>query len=948
MSWSSQNSDTLDHDDSASHRNRTGSSPLPGVSATATGSIGLEVQPQIDLYDVAGPNVEADADLGADVNFSSSPYFTLTPSITLKAGLELDILDGLVHGSLEVTLGTFGFTAYEIASPPNATLTLSPQNPTITPGDPLAFSATRSDGQQDTVTWSLSGAENGDSITQNGVLTAAAPTGRTLTVIARDSTGATGETTVSVGSAFDPVGDLSAEQESDSLNVDVSWQAPQNTGSGSISSYTVTTSGGVPTQITTGTGVTLTNLHPGVTYVVTVYPTNTVNQTGPAATTSFDVIPLCTDTFTGGANGSGTEWNTASNWSGGYVPGLSDWVCVSGFNVTLPVENITVEGLQQSNGDLTLPSGGSLNVANALSMIGGLLSGPGTVTVPSSGSLTIGGGAELTDSMSVVNDGTAVVQGGGGICPVDTNNEYASWCLDQGTSFENAGSLTLEDHALIYGGGMVNDAGETITYDGGSDGVDIDADFDNQGSVDVTGSGGLSVGSNTIGVSDSGSYSLAPAATMIFDGNRTLAPGATFSGGTLDVGCCFNGSVTVDSMSTFGATPPPIVMGGGTLTLPSHTSSWSFPSITMGGDSANLVPSGPLTVQSLSMLGGVLSGPGTVTVPSSGSLTIGGGAELTDGMSVVNDGTAVVQGGGGICPVDTNNEYASWCLDQGTSFENAGSLTLEDHALIYGGGMVNDAGATITYDGGSDGVDIDADFDNQGSVDVTGSGGLSVGSNTIGVSDSGSYSLAPAATMIFDGNRTLAPGATFSGGTLDVGCCFNGSVTVDSMSTFGATPPPIVMGGGTLTLPSHTSSWSFPSITMGGDSANLVPSGPLTVQNLSIGGRLSGSGTVTVPSGGSLTFTGGAELTDGANLVNDGSAEVQSTDGIYSECLDDVDGPIASLCLDTGPPSRTLDRSPSTTVRMCLVKAAPWSMMPAPRSPTTGPLHRPWRRSRYL
>ncbi len=118
LSWSSQNPGTLNTKNLTTGPHMDGSGPLPGVSATATGTIELAVQPQIGIYDAAGPNVEADADLTANVNFLGSPYFTLAPSITLKAGLDFDIADGLFHGSLDVTLGTFHFPSFTIAQCP--------------------------------------------------------------------------------------------------------------------------------------------------------------------------------------------------------------------------------------------------------------------------------------------------------------------------------------------------------------------------------------------------------------------------------------------------------------------------------------------------------------------------------------------------------------------------------------------------------------------------------------------------------------------------------------------------------------------------------------------------------------------------------------------------------------------------------------------------------------
>ena len=248
MSWSSQKPGTLVTHNLTTGPHMDGSGPLPGVTATATGSIDFEVQPQIDIYDAAGPNIDANANLTANVNFLGSPYFTLTPSITMKAGLDFDILDGLYHGSLEVNLVTLSFPSFVIQSAPTATLAISPSNPTVFPGTPTTFTATRSDGKSYPITWRLQGGANGDTLSTGGVLKTVQPSGRTLTVVAQDSTGAVGQTTVSVGAPFDPVGNLSAAQDSDSLDATVSWNPPTNTGGSALTGYTVVTSSGIPTQ----------------------------------------------------------------------------------------------------------------------------------------------------------------------------------------------------------------------------------------------------------------------------------------------------------------------------------------------------------------------------------------------------------------------------------------------------------------------------------------------------------------------------------------------------------------------------------------------------------------------------------------------------------------------------------------------------------------------------
>jgi hypothetical protein len=265
-------------------------------------------------------------------------------------------------------------------------VTVSPADPTVFPGTPTTFTATPSSGPTHPVKWYLQGAANGDSITSGGVLTTVEPSGRTLTVLAQDSTEAAGQTTVTVGAAFEPVGDLTASQASNSLNGDVSWSPPATSGGSPIAHFTVTTSGRIPTQTTTGSSVALTNLHPGIIYVITVYPVNTAGTTGPAATTTLLVIPTGTDTFTGGAQGTGTDWNTVSNRLAGYVPGSGDSVCVNGGNPILTAST-TIEGLQLS-GIITITTGADLTVLNNFTA-NGTIAGGGTLTLPAGTTSTL-------------------------------------------------------------------------------------------------------------------------------------------------------------------------------------------------------------------------------------------------------------------------------------------------------------------------------------------------------------------------------------------------------------------------------------------------------------------------------------------------------------------------------------------------------------------------------
>ena len=656
MSWSSEDPGAIETTNLTRGPHMDGSGPLPGVSATATGTVKLQVQPQIEIYDAAGPNVEADADLTANVNFLGSPYFTLTPSISLKAGLDFDIADGLLHGSLEVTLGTFDFPAFVIESAPNATITISPSDPTVVPGTPLTFTTTRSDGKTYPVTWSLEGGATGDSITSGGVLTVVKPTGRTLTVLAQDSTGAVGQTTVKVGAAFDPVGDLFASQQSDSLDGSVTWGPPENTGGSPIASYTVTTSDGIPTQTTSGTSVTLSGLHPGVTYIITVYPVNTGGKTGPPATTTLQVVPLCTDTFVGGSQGDGTDWDTASNWSADYVPGPSDWVCDGGASITLSTST-SIQGLQQS-GTLTVASGADLTVANTYDD-SGTLTGGGTLTLPAGATSTLNASNNLlTGGTRLVNDGAATV------------GESGDNLIDDGSVLENAGTLTMTDGSDLYDSGtgtnkVINDTGGTIVYDGSPGAsADIGIGVQDNGAVTV-GSGSLDLLLDNAG----GSPTFSGPGSIELDGTATGLTGFSVSNVA---------SLTLSPRRRDHAALLDVVLRTGSLYI---TGTVAFPSsLTLKGVGAFIVT-------------GTLTGGGTLTLPAGATSTLNASNNLlTGGTRLVNDGAATV------------GESGDNLIDDGSVLENAGTLTMTDGSDLYDSGtgtnkVINDTGGTIVYDG---------------------------------------------------------------------------------------------------------------------------------------------------------------------------------------------------------------------------------------------------------
>jgi large repetitive protein len=704
LSWDSRHATTLTVTNLSVPPQLT-SGPIPGLSVTGQLNVGFSVQPQIAIYDLAGPNVEGDLLAVADVNLTPPPgaaYLSVTPEIQLKAGLDVDVLG--FHESLELSLATKVFTTFTILQAPTATLAITPSASQVLPGQTQQFTATRSDrAGGHPVTWTLAQAA-GDTISSSGLFTATNPSGRSVTVYATDDTGATGQTTLTIGTPYDTVANLSATQDSTDLGAQVSWAPPGSTGGSPIAFYTVTVSNGVASQTTTGNAISVAGLHPGITYTITVYPSNGAGQTGPPASTTLRVIPLCTDTFTGGVSGTGTSWATAANWSANRVPAKTDWVCVSGTTINMPAGSATVQGLQQPSGStLVIPSGGTLTVTNTFGQ-SGTLSGPGTVAVPAGSTATLVGSFGLTNGVHVLNRGTMEIQaycGCGGIAG-----------FNGGSVLENAATLALDDNANLGAGSdgnptnqLINDAGATITYNGPSTATI---------SVPVADKGAIAVGAGILTIS-----------TITPSGSPSISGPGIASLGSVNVG----GTVAVS----------------GTWTL-----------------------TGPL------------SGPGTLTVPAGSHATLSGSFSLSS-VRLLNQGTTEIQaycGCGGIAG-----------FNGGSMLENAATLLLDDNANLGAGSdgnpanqLLNDAGATITYNGSSTGASATI------SVSVADSGAVAVATGTLNISSpisiSNTASFTGAGTIAINSFLTPAgPGATVADMTVNGTLSGPGTLTVASGST---------------------------------------------------------------------------------------------------------------------------------------------------------------------
>jgi len=335
MTWSTSDTGTLRTQNLSTPVKLT-VAPVPGVVVNGSASIGIKVQAEVEIYDVTGPEVDATLALVAKVNFnppSGTPFLSVGPQVQLQAGWCIDILS--FKGCLQVTLATLSFPVFTIKNPPPAFMTMNPVDAFVTPGQTLTFSAVRSDGAVYPITWSLGGGVQTDRISSSGAFTPALPGGRSLTVVAKDSTGLVGTTIVTVGAEFDPPQNLQATFDSTTDSVNLTWAAPAHTGGSSLSGYTLlsTPSTATLTLPASTTGATVDVSPAGATYLFQLYAINGAGLVSAAATVSVVVQPAGFPTAGAWDIASSPNTSTQKNYLDGVSCASASFCVAAGYSV---------------------------------------------------------------------------------------------------------------------------------------------------------------------------------------------------------------------------------------------------------------------------------------------------------------------------------------------------------------------------------------------------------------------------------------------------------------------------------------------------------------------------------------------------------------------------------------------------------------------------------------
>jgi RHS repeat-associated protein len=395
--------------------------------------------------------------------------------------------------------------------------------------------------------------------------------------------------------------------------------------------------------------------------------------------------PLCTDAWTGPTEG---NWQTASDWSTGKVPGSADVACVEAGRTVAVTAGTNQAGVLLDKGALVI-SGGSLELANAfetssaasLTLQSATLTGAGTLNVTNSltwlsegtmsgaGKTVLGSGASgriegeagagnpLLTERTLVNEGVLTLGG-----PVGA-------VTSEGARFENRGTFKANSAAGFSIGvptgskiapSILNTGTFEKTEHEGT--TRITPAIENSGAVSAT-TGHLSF--NTGGSSTSTSqWSASEGASVIFAAGSFSLNGGKWSGTMAITG----GNVTAEGVEgttanvneSLGEAPRP----GGSLNIPKGTMTVS--SLTL--ETLTLTGAGTLNVtNSLTWLSeGTMSGAGKTVLGSGASGRIegeaGAGNVLLTERTLVNEGVLTAKGS------------TEALMSEGARFENRGTF----------------------------------------------------------------------------------------------------------------------------------------------------------------------------------------------------------------------------------------------------------------------------------
>ncbi|MFC3712995.1 autotransporter-associated beta strand repeat-containing protein [Sphingoaurantiacus capsulatus] len=522
---------------------------------------------------------------------------------------------------------------------------------------------------------------------------------------------------------------------------------------------------------------------------------------------------------------------------------------------------------------------------------------------------------------------------------IDSNALGVTWSGvlsgDGGLAKAGAGTLSLTN-ANSYSGGTTISAG-TLQIGTGSTSGSIVGNVVNNATLAFNRSNALAFGG---AISGSGALSKLGASTLTLTGANSFTGATTVAAGTLALSGAgrVTGAVVNDATFDISATTGNDVAIGG-----------------LSGSGTVMLGARTLGLTGGGIFGGVISGSGGLRLSSGTQILTGandysGGTAIAGGTlqlgtggillgNVANDGVlafdrsddvsfgGTISGSGALLKSGTNR----LTLTASNSFAGTTTIAGGTLALTGAGRIVGNVAATGIFDiSATTGSNVSiGGLSGTGSValgtralSLTGAGGSFAGS----ITGTGGLTLL-GGTQTLTGSNDYSGGTTITAGTLRIGAggttgSISGNVTISSELVFDRSDDVSYVGvligsggltkagAGTLTL-TAVNSYSGGTTIAGGTLAltgagriagDVVDNGALvfnTADNLSFGGAISGTGSLTQAGSGTLTLTGNGSYSGGTTiaagtlalsgagriigaLVNNGSFDVSAASGPIS------------------------------------------------------------------
>jgi autotransporter-associated beta strand protein len=553
--------------------------------------------------------------------------------------------------------------------------------------------------------------------------------------------------------------------------------------------------------------------------------------------------------------------NTATNYNNAKPVVVQFTNAAAGTNVTVAANGVVVGNVEVGGSDDYAFSGGTITMTNTTwsvatgraATVSNVLAGTTALTKSgagqlllassnsysggttlSAGTLTLGNANALGSGAITVNGGTLDL-GGNNLTAVNLGGTGGTISLGANTLTASMSTGGQFNGTISGSGGLVKTGASFLTLAGSNSytgGTTVNA-----GTLFVIGSGTLGDAAGTVAISNAvldlrNQQTRTGTITMIGQDARLLSgdvnnPGSVVNnGGALQFG---GGQISASISGTGGLN----VTGGGSLNSSNSFTGATTISATPGWYGANTLfvvnahalgaASGDLTIS-----GGTVNLQNN-TVARSGNVTISGGTinagtlSKSDGNFSIQGGTinaflagtaGLVKNGAGTATLGASNSYA------GATDLQAGTLSLSNNGRLAAGAVTISNGASLNF--------------------ATGAGQTNIVAN--GISGAGQLLNNNSSETRFTGSVTSTGGLTINSGTVRIG---NGGTTG---SYIGNT----VLNGGTLAF-DRSDNFTYGGIISGSGSLSKVSAGTVVLA----GNSTNFSGTLTI-------FSGIARLGDGA------------------------------------------------------------------------------------